>query len=157
MARYYPVSPLFWSDRTAQQWSDREKLLALYLLTCEHRNLEGLYRLPLAYVEEDLGWTREDVEAAMETLRKDGFVRYDAATRVVFVVNALKYQAPKSARQVKGAIASLQEVPDTELFEEFLEAAQRWAPELYQALVPLVDTHSNGYRKASERDLRAVA
>jgi len=156
MARYYPVSPLFWSDVGVQQWGDREKLLALYLLTCEHRNLEGLYRLPHSYIAEDLGWELEDVRKAMQRLIEAGFIRYDEASRVVFVCRALKYQAPKSARQVKGAIASLQEVPDTPLLDDFLQAAERWAPELYEALVGLADSDSNGYRDGSERRLRAV-
>lgn len=67
MARYYPVSPLYWSDSKVQSWSNETKMLGLYLLTCEHRNLEGLYRLPFAYVEADLGWTftAEQIRSAL--------------------------------------------------------------------------------------------
>lgn len=49
VARYYPVSPLFWSDKKVIKWDERTRYLSLYLLTSEHRNLEGLFRLPPIY------------------------------------------------------------------------------------------------------------
>lgn len=134
MARYYPVSPLFWTDPAVRRWNDSTRLLAAYLLTCEHRNLEGLYRLPLTYAAADLGWNLPKLQRALVTLVEDGFVEYDESAEVVFVRKALKYQQPKTERQVKGAVNALQEVPPNELQGSFMDAVQSYAPELAEAL-----------------------
>lgn len=139
MARYYPVSPLFWTDPKARRWSDATKLLAAYVLTCEHRNLEGLYRLPLSYVGADLGWPAAKVTKALEQLIADEFLMYDPEAEVVFVCNSLKYQAPKTERQIKGAVNALSEVPPNALEEPFRNAVQTYAPELLECL-------PNGFR-----------
>lgn len=144
MARYYPVSPLFWSDAKVRQWDDRTTLLALYLLTCEHRNLEGLYRLPLAYVEADLCWPADAVLSRMGGLCADGFIDYDHSGQVVFVRNALKYQAPKSKLQIKGAINALEQVPETPLMEQLAETAAVHSRPLATAIRRAFATHSNG-------------
>lgn len=147
MARYYPISPLIWSDRRVRKWDDRTKLLAFYLLTCRHRNLEGLYELRYAYIEADLGWSEKDVRRAMDALLAEGFIQYDDEAEVVFVRNALKYQAPKSKNQITGAINAVQEVPDTALMDAFLETAETHAPDFYKALERVVHTHPNGSGK----------
>lgn len=142
MARYYPVSPLYWSDSKVQGWPTETRLLALYLLTCEHRNLEGLYRLPFAYVEADLGWSEEAVVGGMADLIEAGFVDFDREAQVVFLPKALKYHNPRSSRQIQGAVNVLQEVPETSLWPRFVEAARVFAPELYAVLDPLEVTPS---------------
>ena len=136
MARYYPVSPLYWTDSKVQSWSRNAALLGLYLLTCEHRNLEGLYRLPYAYAQTDLDWTHEEISDAMAELVDSGFVAYDHDARVVFLPKALKYHQPKSPTQIQGAINALQSVPDTVLFGAFVDAAREYAPTLYRRLEP---------------------
>lgn len=134
MAHYYPISPLFWTDAEVRGWSDNTKLLALYLLTCDHRNLEGLYRLPLAYVEADLGWAPDDLTGYIDPLYKADFCRYDEAAQVILIPRALKYHQPRSTPQVTGAVRALKAVPDTTLWGDFVEIARDLAPELYAAL-----------------------
>lgn len=135
MARYYPVSPLLWTDPKVRQWDDATFRLAIYALTSRHRNLEGLYWLPRSYMAADLGWTPRKVDKALERLIGDGFVEYDAEAEVIFVRNALKYQAPKNERQVKGAMTALAEVPPNGLRDAFLESVQAHAPMLADALM----------------------
>jgi hypothetical protein len=147
MARYYPVSPLFWSDEKVLTWSGDTRLLALYLLTCEHRNLEGLYRLPYAYIEADLDWDSTDVWKRMDHLISQDFVRYDEDARVVLLPKALRYHEPKSDPQIKGAVNALQEVPDTALWPDFLAAAREYAPRLYERLAPQPEGYGEGYGK----------
>jgi hypothetical protein len=142
MARYYPVSPLFWMDEKISGLDDQGKVLALYLLTCEHRNLEGLYRLPYAYIQADLAWPENTVRAGMDDLIEHGFIAYDEAARVVLLPKALKYHEPKSAKQVQGAVNALQQVPDTALWGTFVESARVYAPALYKAIANPLETPS---------------
>jgi hypothetical protein len=131
VAQYYRVSPSFWRGRRG--WSDREKLFAFYLLSCPHRNLEGLYWLPLAYAQADLGWQSRTVDDALRAIERDKFAAYDRDAQVVFVCKALSYQAPSTDKQVIGAVGSLERVPDTGLWPLFLDACQQWAPKLFAA------------------------
>ena len=145
MARYYPVSPLYWSDDKVSRWPDEAKLLALYLLTCPHRNLEGLYRLPIAYIQADLSWGEDEVYAGFEYVVEQGFAEYDYDASVVFLPKALKYHQPSTTPQVQGAINALQAVPDTRLYDSFLAAARDYAPRLYEALgEPLTEPLTEG-------------
>lgn len=134
MACYYPISPLFWADDKTRQWSDPPRLLALYLLTCEHRNLEGLYRLPKDYVRSDLKWSGSKLAGAWKQLEEDEFLSYDADAQVVFVRNAMKYQAPKSGTQITGALKALAAVPRTPLLEAFKAVAAEYAPKFREAM-----------------------
>ena len=123
MRDYKRVSPRFWPEAQAGGWTDDMKMLALYLLTCEHRTTEGLYRLPVEYMAADLSgadglgcdlagaWSPERVRAALARLSADGFVSYDHAARVVFLPRALAYQAPENPNQRKAAIKSLRGLP----------------------------------------------
>ena len=94
MARYQRTSPKFWQDPKVRGWGDREKLLAQYLMTCQHRSTEGLIWLPKAYIAADLGWGIEGVSKALATLSDAEFVAYDEPTETLIIRKALKYEAP---------------------------------------------------------------
>lgn len=151
MASYYPISPMFWRDELVRLWLrdglDRTVLLALYLLTCRHRNLEGLYLLPWGWVEADLGWEADCVAEQAARLMDTRFIEYDQGPEVVFVRNALKYQQPKSERQIKGAITALREVPPNSLLPALSDAAKEHAPDFHKAIRKAFGTHSRGTRK----------
>lgn len=133
-ASYHKVSRMFWKDREIRSWLKAGEHLtvncALYLLTCDHKNSEGLYWLPKEYVETDLALEADEVGASMARLLEKGFIEYDEDAEVVFLPKALKYHEPKSSPQIKGAISALQDVPDTFLFPRFMAAAETLAPTL---------------------------
>jgi hypothetical protein len=147
MANYYRVDPNFWKAER-RRWTDREKLLGIYLLTCPHRNLEGLYWLPKAYIAADLGWPSRAVEEALSALVDADFAAYDDQAEVVFVLKSLEHQAPKSEKQVTGAVSSLAKVPASSLFDAFLESCETHAPQLAERIRKGLgnpsETHSDG-------------
>jgi hypothetical protein len=134
MASYSKVSLLFWKDREIRAWLRSSEhltvMLFIYLLTCDHRNSEGLYWLPKSYVETDMALEADEVSERMAHLLDRGFVKYDEDAEVVFLPKALKYHEPKSKPQIKGAISALEQVPETVLFTDFLSAAETHAPTL---------------------------
>lgn len=135
MAAYFPVSPLYWDDEKVVTWPDAQQLLGIYLLTCKHRNLEGFYKLPLNYIAEDKGWSPAKAKKHLTGLVGEGFVEYDWDAKVVLLPNALKFYAPSTRPQIKGALADLSMVPATPLKDRFLQRARELAPSLYDALV----------------------
>lgn len=126
--KYFRVSPKLWHE----SWDNDQRLLALYLLTCEHRTTEGLFRLPQAYVSADLGWSQKRLQKAWDALVKEDFIRYMGG--VVLIVQALKYQAPGNPNQIKAALNALERVPETELDVQFGALAEAFAQGLLEAL-----------------------
>jgi hypothetical protein len=139
MPSYYRVYVRFWSDPDIEHCSDDAKLLALYLMTGPHRRLEGLFRLPKAYICGDLGWTSERLaepfrELLAERSGKPGFIAYDEQAQVVLLRNALKYQAPENTNQVTACLRQLEDLPDTPLTSEFRRLAERYCKRLAERL-----------------------
>lgn len=132
--RYYKVGPAFWTDN--RHWRDDDRLCALYILTSPHRNTEGLFRLPVAYVAADLGWQDRRVRRALDQLVADDFIGYDYEAGVVLIVKALKWQQPLNPNGVKAAVKALDAVPPTVLASRFRELAERFAERLWEGLPP---------------------
>lgn len=130
--RYYKVGPAFWTDHAA--WTDDERLLGLYVLTCPHRSTEGLFRLPVAYMAADLRWQEKRVRRALATLVAHDFIAYDDQAGVVLIVKALKWQQPSNPNGVKAAVKALRAVPPTVLATRFRGLAERFAERLAEGL-----------------------
>lgn len=150
---YWRVSPAFWGDEkvtgaAGEPWSDDTKLLALYLLTCEHRTVEGLFRLPKGYILADLGWEAERLAEPFAQLLRDGFIEYDSRTRLCFLVNALEYQAPENPNQITAAMRYLDGLPKSPLFGRLVEQAALWCEPLAERLQePLAERLPKGFGK----------
>lgn len=85
----------FWTGTTGKAITAAGKdarIVATYLLTCEHANMIGLYRLPLLYVSEETGLKRREVSSALEQLGFMEFAAYDQETEYVWVCEMARYQ-----------------------------------------------------------------
>ncbi len=85
----------FWSGTTGKAITIAGKdtrIVATYLLTCEHANMLGFYRLPLLYIAEESGLKRKEVLAAFENLKAIGFAYYDEGAEFVWVVEMARFQ-----------------------------------------------------------------
>lgn len=141
---HYRVSPKFWPKARARGWSDQQITLGLYLLTCKHRNLEGLYVLPKPYIAADLAWPAKRVEETLATLIDAGFAQYDDDAQVVLIPKALKHQSPSTKNQITGAIAQLKAIPRTCLWDAFRMACQSHCPALADAIDIEWPAHADG-------------
>lgn len=122
------INELVWTDQKFRELSDDGRLLFIYILTCPHRNIIGLYFLPVPYGAFDLKWSTERFGKGLKELFEKGFINYNFNTNIVFIKNFLKYNPLENPNQVKGAIKALDKVPtngvDTELIE-YLESADK--------------------------------
>lgn len=149
--RYYRISPAVWLE----PWDDDARLAAFYILTSEHRTLEGLFRMPLSYAAEDLGWPAKRFEKAFATLERHGFVEYDRGAKVCLIVNALKWQGPSNPNQVKAAVKAIRELPPTELTDRFRTLVATHCERLAEALAEQLPEQFG--RPFAERSGNAVA
>lgn len=136
MARlYWRVASAFWTDEKVLGWNDDTRMLALYILTCEHRTAEGLFRLPKGYICEDLGWSTQRLREPFTRLLQDGFIEYDESVKVCLILNALEYQSPENPNQVTAACKIIEELPATPLLMRFLALAERYSEPLAERLI----------------------
>jgi hypothetical protein len=134
MPSYWRVAPRFWTDPAMRRADDDTRMLALYLLTCPHRNVIGLFWLPKTYMCADLGWDAKRLGKPFGQLLSAGFHAYDEEAEVTLIRNALKYQAPENDNQVVAAIRHLEDLPATFLASEFRGLAERFCERLAKAL-----------------------
>lgn len=113
---YTKIDELMWKDSKLKSISTESKLLFIYLLSCQHRNVLGLYNLPKYYVQGDLGYPLETVTKGLVELFENGFVTYDECSETVLINNFLKYNPLENPNQVKGAVKVLPTIPKTPLF-----------------------------------------
>jgi hypothetical protein len=85
----------FWTGdtgRALRALGPEVQLVAAYVFTSPHANPIGLYHLPLAYVCNDVGLTREGASKALRSLSEAHFALYDEAREEVFVPSAARIQ-----------------------------------------------------------------
>lgn len=112
MREYGKVYSTFWSSSTTHALSDDGKLLALYLMTCSHSTIAGVFRLPDGYVAEDIGWDQERVQKGFAELLSKGFANRCPTTKWVWITKHLEWNKPENPNQRKSAAKIAQSVPD---------------------------------------------
>jgi hypothetical protein len=112
MRDYGKVYATFWSSQTTHTLSDDGKLLALYLMTCSHSTIAGVFRLPDGYVAEDIGWDQSRVQKGFAELLAKGFANRCETTKWVWVVKHLEWNKPENPNQRKSAAKIAHSIPD---------------------------------------------
>lgn len=93
--------------------------LWLYLLSCPlSTNVPGIFRAGEAALAEDLGWELEAFRKVFLEVIREGLAKYDAAARVVWLPNAIKYNTPESPNVVKSWRNPWDEIPECALKNE---------------------------------------
>ena len=112
MRDYGKVYSTFWSSPTVTSLPDDAKVLALYVLTCTHSTIAGVFRMPDGYVSEDLGWTVERVQKGFAELFANGFANRCETTKWIWVIKHLTWNPPDNPNQRKAAAKVAIAVPD---------------------------------------------
>lgn len=112
MRNYGKVYSSFWSSGTTGSLGDDGKLLALYLQTCVHSTIAGVFRLPDGYAAEDLRWDPERVRDGFRELLSKGFANRCESTKWVWVAKHLEWNRPENQNQVKAVLKVVATVPE---------------------------------------------
>ena len=133
--KYHKISSKFWTDEKVINWDNDARILAIYLLTCPHRNTEGIFRLPKQYIMADLQWSLEQLHKPFAKLLNDGFIEYDERVNVMLLTRAIKYNPPQNPNQETSAIKGLKELPETLLLSRFITLAEQFAEGFAKRLI----------------------
>lgn len=112
MRDYGRVHSTFWSSKTIASLSDDGKMLALYLMTCSHNTIAGVFRLPDGYVSEDIKWEQTRVAKGFAELLQKGFANRCETTKWVWIIKHLDWNPPENPNQRKAAAKCAQSIPD---------------------------------------------
>ena len=131
---YNKVQDNFWIDDKVRSWDFKTRMIALYLLSNQHRYSEGFYRLPLSYIAEDMGLKQKEILKAFKKLTQDNFIKYDSTNSMILIINALKYQPLQNINHCKAALNKLDELPSSPLLEDFIKQAEKYNSKFYNFL-----------------------
>lgn len=84
----------------------------MYLLTCPHGTIAGVFRLPDGYACEDLQWSPERVVEGFAELFRNGFANRCETTKWVWVIKHLEWNPPENPNQRKSAAKVSMQIPD---------------------------------------------
>lgn len=126
MRDYSKVGPQFWNGTTGKALKAQGPealIVALYLMTCQHANMLGLYYLSKGYIAIDTGLGMEGACKGLQGAIEAGFCHYDEASEVVWVVEMAAYQVgerldPKD-NQCKGVQRAYDSLIDNPFLPKF--------------------------------------
>ncbi len=112
MRDYGKVYSTFWTSQTIRSMSEDSRNLAMYLLTCPHNTIAGVFRLPDGYVCDDLQWESERVSKGFAELFEKGFASRCETTKWVWVNKHLEWNPPENPNQRKSVEKVASSIPD---------------------------------------------
>lgn len=111
MRDYGKVYGTFWSSETTGTLTDDGKMLALYLMTCQHATITGVFRLPDGYAAEDLRWSPERVSEGFAELFRKGFANRCGTTKWVWIRKHLEWNPLDNPNMRKAAAKIALSIP----------------------------------------------
>lgn len=112
MRDYGKVHTSFWSSDDMRHLSDDARLLALYLLTGQHTNMIGCFRLPDGYITEDVNWPIERVSKGLLELSQRGFITRNPKSKWVFITNFMRWNTIDNVNCAVAALKLFGQIPD---------------------------------------------
>lgn len=113
MRDYGKVHTSFWTSQTTREMSEDARSLAMYLLTCPHGTISGVFRLPDGYVCDDIQWCSERVNQGFIELLNKGFANRCETTKWVWINKHFEWNKPENPNQLKSAAKIALSIPDT--------------------------------------------
>lgn len=111
MRDYGKVFSRIWESADFRALTEDGRTLVMYLLTCQHGTIAGIFRLPDGYACEDLQWSAERVSEGFANVAEKGFATRDEATKWVWVTKFLEWNPPENPNQKKAAAKIASQVP----------------------------------------------
>lgn len=149
MRTYGNVPGRFWIEAKEKGLSDDGRQLMVYLMSCHHGNSIGCFRMPVAYIADDLGWDFERVSSTLSETVSKGFLERDEERSWNRLPNHFETVSVSNPNVAKGMEPFIEAVPkDSPIFKSLLKSLQ-----------PFAKRFRNGYlnRLANGFETEAVA
>jgi hypothetical protein len=116
MRDYSKVSPQFWIGATGKKirsYGIEAQLVSLYLLTCSHANMLGMYYLPKIYIAHECGLSLEGASKGLTSAIEAGFCSYDEASEMVWVYEMATFQIADQLKENDKRVLGIQNEYET--------------------------------------------
>jgi len=128
MRDYSKVSPQFWTGETGRalkKAGPEAVVVGLYLMTCQHANMLGLYYLSETYIAVDTGLGLEGASKGLQRACEAGFCSYDRGSEVVWVHEMARFQVGDSLdakdNRCKGIQREYDSLPENPFLHAFFQ------------------------------------
>jgi hypothetical protein len=111
MRDYGKIYTRFWTSTDIASLSVGAKLIAAYLLSSPHTTMIGCFRLPLAYIVDDVGMPSEMVAEGLLELSRNGFITRDEGLSLILIPNFLRWNQIENPNQGKAAAKLVEQIP----------------------------------------------
>ncbi len=124
MRDYGKVSPHFWTGSTGKKLRECPDsiVVAMYLMTCPHANMLGLYYMPLLYVAHETGLGLEGAKKGLKWACDAGFCSYDEVSEMVWVHEMARFQVAESLKPTDNRCKGIQKDYDSLPANPFLSS-----------------------------------
>ncbi|TNL51217.1 hypothetical protein [Acinetobacter bereziniae] len=94
MRDYAKISPNFWAGTTGKELRKcpESLIVSMYLISCPHANMLGLFYVPLLYIAHETGLGFEGASKGLRWAENAGFCSYDQDTEIVWVHEMARFQ-----------------------------------------------------------------
>ncbi len=156
MRKYGLVKVLFWQDHKIRCLSIGALVVFNYLLTVQHGNALGCFRLPLRYAEEDLApWlSPEQVTDAFSELEAAEMILYCRKSGYVLVKNFLRHNPPANQNVGKFCMTLFREIAamigHLPIFDELIMTIVRERPKHLTRYIKDLETISERFKNGPE-------
>ena len=157
MREYGQIQSAYWTHPDIHPLSVETKALGAYLLTCQHTNGIGCFRLPAGYAAIDLNIPIETVSKGFQELSQAGFLLRDERSEYLLLPAFLRWNPVSNPNAAKARVKEFDVIPSSiEIYASIIKALQKngkyWSDEFETLLVTL----SERFQNPSERVLEDV-
>ena len=133
MPRYNEVQQTIWHSRDFKSLSKPQpnaQTLWLWLLTHRATPLPGIYNAGIGYVQDWLGWSREEIKESFDELVDKGMCLVDWDFNVIYLPNWKKFHKPHNVNAFKSWVKILDTIPNCEVKQLFINDLHEKAEDL---------------------------
>ncbi len=137
---YAKVTRKIWHTAQFRALSREARELYLYIITCPHGNMLGMFVLRPGYVVDDLRLSsRQRFAQLLGELLHQHLVAWDEEAEIILDLEYLDKHPLDNPNQVKAAVKKLDELPKTKLFSDLKQLIERLGKPLYEPLLKRLD------------------
>lgn len=146
---YTKIYDRIWAMAKRKGLNTNETLLYIYSFSCPHRTLLGLFKLPLSYIAEDLGFSLPVTKKLMLSLENKNLIEYDTANSLILIKKFLECNEIPNRNVEKKAVRIAESgLPDTPLFEGLLLETAPYKEKLPALFDTVLKRYCGQYGKA---------
>jgi len=119
VGRYRRLYTRLWKHPNFRRLTDRDKLLALYVLTGPQTNRHGIHSLSLITASEDLKLPPRCTRRSVARLCRAFGWQFDPRSSVMYIPSWFKWNPPDNVNVMKGILNDLNEIPPSPLIAVF--------------------------------------